>query len=62
MIYTNKRGLPQVYCRAVERQKYDNEGTLSTTTMIRPPQMVHLEKKHWDEIEDDVENQLWLMD
>ena len=62
MIYTNKRGLPEAYCNAVRRQPYDNEGTLSTTTLIRPPQLVQLEKKHWDEIETDVEDALWSLD
>src|SRR3972149_5342420 len=62
MIYTNKSGLPEAYCNAVRRQPYDNEGTLSTTTLIRPPQLVQLEKKHWDEIETDVEDALWSLD
>lgn len=61
MKLTNKLGLPAAFVRAVERDPYNNQGTLSVTTLIRPPQMVQLEKKHWDEIEDDVSDRVWTI-
>ncbi len=61
MKYTNHQNLPKAFCRAVERQRYDNQGTLSATTLIAPPLMKKLEREHWDEIEVDVTDQVFMI-
>ena len=61
MKYTNHQNLPKAFCRAVERQRYDNKGTLSATTLIAPPLMKKLEREHWDEIEVDVADQVFMI-
>lgn len=61
MRITNHQGLPEAFVRAVTRDPYNNHGTLSVTTLLRPPQMVRLEKEHWDEIEQDASDMLWTL-
>lgn len=61
MKLTNKQGLPEAFVRAVERDPYNNHGTLSVTTLIRPPQMVRLERLHWDDIIEDVSDRVWTL-
>jgi len=61
MKLTNKYGLPRSIVNAVGRDPYSNKGTLSVTTLIKPPQMVYLERKHFDEIEEDVSDKIWSL-
>lgn len=61
MKLTNKQNLPQSVVNAVKRDPYNNQGTLSVTTLIKPPQMVRLEKEHFSEIEHDVSDSLWAL-
>lgn len=61
MKLTNKQNLPQSVINAVKRDPYNNQGTLSVTTLIKPPQMVRLEKEHFNEIEHDVSDSLWAL-
>lgn len=61
MKLTNKQNLPQSVVNAVKRDPYNNQGTLSVTTLIKPPQMVRLEKKHFNDIEHDVSDSLWAL-
>ena len=60
MKYIDDIGVPALL-RAVERDNYDNKGTLSVTTMIRPAWMTKLEKEHWNEIEVKVSDQLFML-
>ncbi len=64
MILTNKLGLPEPFVKAVNRlnpPRDPKSGIISVTTLIRPPQMVALERKHWHEIEEDVSDRVWTM-
>lgn len=61
MKITNRLGLPEAFVRAVENDPYDNHGTLSVTTLIRPPQMVRLLKEHKDEITEDASDRVWAL-
>jgi hypothetical protein len=61
MRITNRLGLPQAFVRAVENDPYENNGTLSVTTLIRPPQMVRLLKEHADEVTEDAADRVWAI-
>ena len=61
MKLTNKQNLPEAFVRAVSRSDYNNQGTLSVTTLLRPPQIVQLEKLHVEEIEEDAADRLWML-
>jgi len=61
MQYTNRLNLPKSVVNAVTRDPYDNKGTLSVTTLIKPPQMRILELRHKDEIVEDVSDRLWSL-
>lgn len=61
MRVTNRLGLPEAFVRAVENDSYTNHGTLSVTTLIRPPQMVRLSQRHGDEIVEDAADRVWTI-
>jgi len=62
MKITNKYGLTGPTYRAIcaIQELYDaGDADYSATTLIRPPRMVQLERRHWDEIEVDVSRLIW---
>lgn len=61
MKVTNRLGLPEAFVRAVENDSYTNHGTLSVTTLIRPPQMVRLSQRYGDEIVEDAADRVWTI-
>jgi len=62
MNLTNKMNLPLAIKRAVENDPYDPSGSdISTTRLIAPPLIRHLEVKHKDEIEEDVSDRIWSL-
>ena len=62
MKLTNKMNLPLAIKRAVENDPYDPSGSdISTTRLIAPPLIRHLEVKHKDEIEEDVADRIWAL-
>lgn len=61
MRVTNRLGLPEAFVRAVENDSYTNHGTLSVTTLIRPPQMVRLSQRYGDEIVEDAADRVWTI-
>lgn len=62
MKLTNKLNLPQSVVEAIRNDPYDAGDSDSTVTkLIRAPYQVQLEKKHWDDIEEDVSNRLWAL-
>lgn len=61
MKLTNRLGLPEAFVRAVQNDPYTNHGTLSVTRLIRPPQMVRLEEKHWEDLEEDAADRVWTI-
>lgn len=64
MRFTNQHGLPEAMFRALSKNRYsgaDVEHDYSATTLLKPPQIVMLERRHADEIEEDVIDRLWSM-
>lgn len=62
MILTNRQNLPEPIVRAVSNDDYDNGGAdYSVTTLIKPPQIVALERKHANEITEDVSDRIWAL-
>lgn len=61
MRITNDLNLPLPIVKAVENDPYDNGGTLSATTLIKPAQAVVLERRHHDEIVEDASDRIWSL-
>lgn len=62
MKITNKENLPDPLVRAIQFDDYDREGCDYTVTeLITPPRIAALTKRHWDEIEEDASDRLWLL-
>lgn len=65
MRLTNKLNLPSPFVRAVEayERKYKKSlfGHISTTTLIKPPQIRELTKRYYDQIEEDVSGRLFAL-
>lgn len=61
MKITNKQGLPMPIVKAVENDPYDNGGTLSVTTLLKPPQAYGLTLKHKGEMEEDAADRIWAL-
>jgi len=55
MNYTNKFNFPDYVVEWLKLDEYDyEEGTFSATTLLQPPRVYALKKKHYDELEMDV--------
>lgn len=62
MKITNDHGFPTLLVRAVERDPYDSgDSDYTVTTLIKPPQMVALEREHWGELTQDVSERIWAL-
>jgi hypothetical protein len=61
MILTNEHGLPQSIVNAVKRDHPPVEDRYSVTDIINPPLIRHLRMKHWNEIEEDASDLLWML-
>lgn len=64
MKLTNRMGLPQPLVDAVRNDGYDgprDPNSISVTTLLKPPRMVALEKKHAGEIEEDASERIWSL-
>lgn len=61
MNLTNNFNLPKSIVNAVANDPYDNKGTLSVTTLLKPPYMVALEQKHRDDITEDVSDRIYSL-
>lgn len=60
MRVTNVLGLPDSLVRLVSNGfREPREREISVTTLIRPPQMVALERQHWGELEEDASDRMW---
>lgn len=57
---TNIYNLPEPVFEAVKSDAYDNQGSdITVTSLINPPQLVQLTKRHQDKIDEDVTERLW---
>lgn len=62
MKITNKHGLPAPLVRAITYSDYNKEGAdYSVTELIKPPRISALEHQHWDELEEDASDRLWML-
>lgn len=67
MKITNKYGLPEPLVSAVQLQDtlykegYDRPADISVTTLLKPPQMVMLERNHADDLEEDASDRIWAL-
>jgi hypothetical protein len=61
MKITNKLDLPEPLVQAILNDPYDNLGTLSVSTLIRPPQAVSLSSANRDLIEEDASDRIWAL-
>jgi hypothetical protein len=58
---TNKFDLPAPLVEAVKNDGYSNSGTLSVTTLIKPPQAYAIELAHKDELTEDASDRIWAL-
>lgn len=61
MILTNNLNLPEPIVKAIEGDPYDNGGTLSVTTLLKPPQARALGKRHDEEMSEDAADRIWSL-
>lgn len=62
MIITNRFGLPQPLVNAVKFSTYNKGGAdYSVTELCKPPRIAALEKLHWDDLEEDASDRLWML-
>lgn len=61
MIITNKNNLPSAFVNLSEDTREPVDKHYSTTTIIKPTRMILLERRHFNEIVDDVANRVWLV-
>lgn len=62
MKLTNKLNLPQPLVKAVANDGYSKgDCDISVTSLLKPPQIVQLEKRHEEEIEEDVSDRIWSL-
>lgn len=58
---TNRFNLPAPLVEAVRNDTYTNSGTLSVTTLIKPPQAVAIERAHAEELTEDASDRIWAL-
>lgn len=61
MTITNKLGLPLPLVKAVENDPYDNAGTWSATTLLKPAQAIAITRQHAGEITEDAADRIWSL-
>lgn len=61
MKWTNRLNLPEPLASAIRNDSYDKTGDVSVTGLIKPHQMRELERRHDDEIVEDVSDHLWRL-
>jgi len=63
MKITNKKNLPDIFVEAIRNDPYNpgSKTDISTTTLIRPPQQVSLQREHKGELTEDVSERIWAL-
>lgn len=61
MHFTNKYGIPQEIVSAIARDPYFHDGRISVTSLIGPPRIHQLQKRHSNEIVQDVSERLFSL-
>jgi hypothetical protein len=59
---TNIANLPQSVYNVITYDDYSKgESDYSVTTLLKPPQMVHLTDRYWDKLEEDALDRVWSL-
>lgn len=67
MQLTNNYNLPESISTAIiefeeaYKRSRGNKATVSVTELIKSPLMLRLEREHWEEIEEDVSDHIWML-
>ncbi len=61
MKITNKFHLPPVIAAALKTNWYDKHDSISATSLINPPRIYYLRRRHADEITEDVSDRIWTL-
>ncbi len=61
MKLTNKLRLPEPIFQALQPENRYREGAFSVTQLINSPRITQLTVRHWDELEQDVSDRIWLL-
>ena len=65
MKYTNRFKLPKSLCDAIKKNTYDlsqsDQRVISVTTLFNPPRIRQLSIRHWDNLEEDVSDNIWRL-
>jgi len=65
MKLTNKYNLPESFVNCIKNDTYTgpqaNTNKISVTTIINPPKIHFLKCRHWDEIEEDLSENIWRL-
>ncbi len=62
MRFTNRLNLPQPLVKAVTNDGYTKgDCDISVTSLLKPPQLLALEKRHAEEITEDVSDRIWSL-
>lgn len=57
----NKYSLPEYVCNSVYKSFKPNPYRFGITALIEPPLIHTLKAEHWDEIDDDIADKLWMI-
>ena len=60
MKITNKHCLPEPLVQAITWDLRKREG-FSVTDLINPPRITQLQRRHWDELEEDASDRIWVL-
>lgn len=62
MKITNNFNLPEPLVRAITNDNYNKGGAdYSVTELVKPPRIAALERLHWENLEEDASDRLWLL-
>lgn len=60
MRITNNYNLPESVYNFISEDRYDpGSSDYSVTTLLNPPRLVQLQRRHWDELEEDCMDRIW---
>ena len=60
MKITNNYGLPEAVYNFISEDRYNpGDSDYSVTTLLNPPQLVQLQRRHWNELEEDAMSRVW---
>ena len=61
MKITNKKNLPDALVEAITTHRHNDPGRLSATTLLKGTKEIILTDRHWDDLEEDVEDRIWAL-